>query len=318
LWTSGFDDPDALETETGIWDGIFDAVRPDVVIADTSPALQLASHERVPLVLIGSGFSVPPGHLREFPVVFPQAEERVTAAGVLSVVNEVLGRRGVRRIATLPELWDRPSAISGVREFDHYREHRKEGQHAKPSTLPEGELVPPPDTPRLFAYLSNSHPMLAAIIGGLGRLEVQTEIFCRDLKPELRAYAEGYDVAFHTEAQDLPSLLPKVSLVVHHGGLGTAQLALLNGRPQLILPYQYEQRLNGDLLVGAGGAAKVVHVPDSEFVDAFEGAAEGVLESLVALNGTAIALARTIRARESETSEEQTLAIVRRAIHDGS
>ncbi len=43
------------------------------------------------------------------------------------------------------------------------------------------------------------------------------------------------------EYEPFPSLMPKVSLVVHIGGMGTIIAALQAGVPQLILPFSYEQ-----------------------------------------------------------------------------
>jgi UDP:flavonoid glycosyltransferase YjiC (YdhE family) len=313
LWTCGFDDPDKLEMEAGIWDGILDVVRPDVVIADTSPALHLACRDRIPLVLIGSGFSVPPAHLEDFPVVFPQGKAFKSSQEVLSVVEEVIARRGDRSVATLPGLWEFPASIYCVRELDLYREYREKGQHGRPTALGSGELTMPPQQPRVFAYLSNKHPMLPAIVGGLGRLNRPTGLFCRDLKPELRAYAEDFGVRVYDEPQDLAALLPKVSLVVHHGGLGMSQTALMEGRPQLVLPYQYEQRLNADPLLAAS-VARRVHCPAKEFPATFQDTAAETLENLSALGDAARSLAQTVRARETETAEERAVELVGNAL----
>jgi hypothetical protein len=53
----------------------------------------------------------------------------------------------------------------------------------------------------------------------------------------------------------LAELLPRVRLVVHHAGLGTAHAALLAGTPQVVLPERLEHRVTAQALWGLGVAA---------------------------------------------------------------
>lgn len=58
----------------------------------------------------------------------------------------------------------------------------------------------------------------------------------------------------HQPWVDLSALLPRVALLVHHGGIGTTAQALAAGVPQLILPRAYDQFDNAERVarLGAG------------------------------------------------------------------
>lgn len=58
----------------------------------------------------------------------------------------------------------------------------------------------------------------------------------------------------HLPLVDLPSILPAVDAVVHHGGIGTSYTVLAAGKPAVIVPIAFDQATNGGLFEQAGAA----------------------------------------------------------------
>ena len=57
-----------LYTVTLSWKTVFDIYKPDLIICDFSPNCCLAAFGRIPVVLMGDGFTLPPAHEPIFPV----------------------------------------------------------------------------------------------------------------------------------------------------------------------------------------------------------------------------------------------------------
>jgi len=53
------------------------------------------------------------------------------------------------------------------------------------------------------------------------------------------------ETAFHLDYAPFDQLLPRVSAIIHQGGIGTIALAMRAGLPQLIVPFAYDQFFNG-------------------------------------------------------------------------
>ena len=60
---------------------------------------------------------------------------------------------------------------------------------------------------------------------------------------------------------DYAWLLPRVALVVHHGGMGTTHAAICHGLPQLIIPHAGDQALQGRRAAAAGVG---LHLPPAQ------------------------------------------------------
>ena len=73
----------------------------------------------------------------------------------------------------------------------------------------------------------------------------------RDQLPELTPRVR------HISYAPLGDLLPKVSAIVHHGGVGTSARGLKAGIPQLIIPMAYDQFDNAYLLSQLGVAESI-------------------------------------------------------------
>ena len=86
--------------------------------------------------------------------------------------------------------------------------------------------------------------------GNLDRLELRKGA---PLGPGALPFSDA-DLRLCERAPPLSEVLPKVRLVVHQGGLGTATAALMAGTPQLVLPRYLEQHVTGYCLfkLGAG------------------------------------------------------------------
>ena len=65
----GLADAGAVRQLLGAWDELFKQTRPDLVIADFSPLAALAARHRLPLVLIGNGYTLPPHRMKRFPLL---------------------------------------------------------------------------------------------------------------------------------------------------------------------------------------------------------------------------------------------------------
>ena len=90
LATFGFAAPQLLKTHIQNWQTLLRTVQPDLVVADHAPGLVLSAHKRVPTVVVGSHFAVPPP-VEVFPVLrFPAPPESLERqAQVSQVVQQV-------------------------------------------------------------------------------------------------------------------------------------------------------------------------------------------------------------------------------------
>jgi hypothetical protein len=122
----GFDQSQLLNAHLQSWQDLLQAVDPALVIADHAPELVLASHRRVPTVVVGTHFAVPPP-VDQFPLFRlpapPEVEERQFK--VYETVSQLVPFSG-----TLGQLFngDR-SFIAGIPEIDCYRAWRIDPQY---------------------------------------------------------------------------------------------------------------------------------------------------------------------------------------------
>lgn len=125
-----------------------------------------------------------------------------------------------------------------------------------------GGTVPPwlDQTERPTVYLtlgtfSASDAALAIAITGLARLDVEVIVALGSAAGDALGPTPPH---VHLERfVDQANLIPRVDLVVHHGGSGTMLAALANGTPQLVMPQGADQFFNADALVAADLAAAI-------------------------------------------------------------
>jgi hypothetical protein len=252
LAVRGYDRVDSLQPIVEGWQQAIDLVRPALIVTDYAPTLCLAAHGVVPVVQIGSWFGLPPINGPWFPALVADAAPVVPQQEVLDVIQEVQRRRGRQQLQCLTELLAGPRFPTLLPEIDPYRASRNE-EHWDPLE-PRPDPAPTPDTPAFFAYLTAECAHTEAILTALALTGTPGTVYVRSLTPELgnRLRLQGLTVLDRPAA--LAEALKSASVLVHHGGGASAQLALAVGRPQLVFPQHLEQTANGMSLQNLGVA----------------------------------------------------------------
>jgi hypothetical protein len=252
LAVHGYDTVEHLLPLVEAWQGLLDFVRPALVVLDFAPTLALAATGAVPMVEIGTGFTMPPLEGATFPALIPDRAPVLTEEALLAVVAEVQRRRGRPVPASLPAMLAGPRRfLTVLPELDPYRAVRRE--QAVGCIAPAvGPPLPPAVRPGFFAYLNAAAGGIEALLRGLGRAGLAGTAYLRAATPALRARLRAHGLNVLDRPPPLGEMLAENALVVHHGGSGLAHYALAAGRPQLVFPEHLEQILNGQLLHGLG------------------------------------------------------------------
>jgi UDP:flavonoid glycosyltransferase YjiC (YdhE family) len=259
LAAQGFDDAKALFAAAERWHLVLDRLRPDLVISDFSPTLNLVARGRAPRVVVGTGFTVPPD-VRPLPPALPWLDEAPPASTrnetrVFGAFARIATANGLPAIERLAQLFRGDATfVCTLAELDPYRRHRETAVHFpyNVGSVAGGPPWPERRERNVFLYLPGNHPHLATVLDALRAQGVHGSAYV----PKLPASLVGAfgDLRLCERAPPLSEVLPKVRLVVHQGGLGTATAALMAGTPQLVLPRYLEQHVTGYCLfkLGAG------------------------------------------------------------------
>ena len=226
---NGFGSVDHLWSILRTWQELIKLCRPELVVAEYAPCLVLAAWRRLPTVLTGTPYLMPPADGMTFPEragVRPYAEQ----AQLLKVMREVRSASG----GVAPERVTQPFAeaarvVYGLPELDPWSGQRRERlcgswQPIIPATLP--------DRPRLFAYLSPQTPGFMEAARAIAAARIPGQAYMPGCPPELEPALSASAIVVRPEPPSLIEAVGRASLVFHHGGHDTAQMALALGRPQ--------------------------------------------------------------------------------------
>ncbi|MDF1792361.1 MAG: hypothetical protein P1U88_10655 [Thalassobaculaceae bacterium] len=256
----GYGNAEALRHRISAWRDLISVVKPDVVVGDFSPTLNLAARGRVPRIGVGNGYTTPPAG-RAMPPIRPWQ----TALQDFSIENEralhqavntalgVLGDPGVDYLADV--LHGDETFVFTLPLVDPYAAYRP-APTLPPFNMPRN-ITPRPVAERrargVFLYLPRTHKLTATAAKAVKAAKVAGEAYISDLSPDGARKESGPGLKIHTTPQDFATMLPSVRLVVHHGGLSTAVAALLAGTPQFILPWNLEHAVTARRLEETGG-----------------------------------------------------------------
>lgn len=252
LGVAGFGDAATVLRVAGEWEELVEAIRPDLVIADYAPSAVMAFRGRVPVIMVGSGYSVPPADADVFLPFHNWTDKQLFAEDeLLANVNAAQLRLGRKPLDFFVRTMqgDR-NLVCTWRLLDPLARVRRE-----PQIGPVEPKIPRPDGRKrdlVFAYF---HPDL------LSRQEIM-ELLCNLPKPALAVVpgippgarrtivASGAEVS--ESLADMADLLPRCRAVAHLAGVGVASMALAAGTPQLGLTTHIDSLWTGHAVQWAG------------------------------------------------------------------
>ena len=258
---AGLADSAAVESLLRSWDEIYKRTQPALVIADFSPLATLAAKGRIPLVLIGNGYTLPPPDMPRFPPLHRLSPPIWKEEETLVAVNEAARRRGLMMLDRLPQIFSGDAGF--VQTFpllDPYDTQRVEDL-AGP-VIDRVTASREAGATSIFAYLSRGYQPHPSIFEALKPFARHLRLHAPRLPVPALEQLSRAGARIDEEAVPLADILPSTRLLLHHGGSGAAAEALVAGVPQLVLSAQVEQDLNGEALQRAGIARLVkTHQP---------------------------------------------------------
>lgn len=257
LIVSGFARLSDLQKGLANWDDLFALVEPSLLIADHSPTAVLAAKGRIPTLVTGNGFSVPPSVIETYPALLADRSAPAVQAQLRDNVNEALKSRGQAPVSRLPLfLKGDARAIFTVRELDPYGALRD-----TPLAGPyERGLAPTalPAEPKLFLYGHTSVPSFPDLVRAALETGLPICAYLTGNNEEMGFLLRQRGAEIFRTMPDLADLLPRVSLVLSNGGVGLAQASLLAGRPQIVCPIHGESLMTARALEKMGCAIVVM------------------------------------------------------------
>ena len=240
----GYDDSDHLASLVVAWDNLFEAVGADLVVCDYAPTACLAAIGRIPVVEIGDSFTAPATDGTLFLRLDGSWGPTENYEMVLRHVQAVQGSLSRTVATSLPEaVRSEHLFLVVLAELCRVERPIDGGEIVGPLTyLPSADRRTERDG--YFAYLSAEAKGIHQALSGLAESGERGEIYLRSASSEILEEASRLKLIVHTQPQDLPKAAAKARFLVHHGGLGTAEIGLALGRPQLLIPRHQEQAAN--------------------------------------------------------------------------
>jgi UDP:flavonoid glycosyltransferase YjiC (YdhE family) len=253
----GMTDSGVLEYLLRCWDGLLADTRAEVLVADFAPAAMLAARGRLPVLAVGTGFTVPAHGGARFALLRPGATRALIAEEqLLQVVNRALWRLGRAPLARLPEIAAADHACPATfAELDPYRAERAAPPlppflSGDPGEAGEGEEV--------FAYFTVTDPRSEALMRALGRVAargVPVSAWMPGLPAHEAKALLGAGVELHPAPLTPAAIAARARLILGTGGLGSVSSALAAGLPLALLPLDLEKRLTAEAVAGMGAGA---------------------------------------------------------------
>lgn len=250
LHNAGMNDSDAVLARTRAWDRLVEWIRPDLVLMDYAPTLQLALRGRsIPAAVFATGFFVPPPVV---PVpVFYTMRGRLSAnvlqseESTLQVCNRVLEARGQVPLSGLSGLWHDECLpiLKTYPDLDHYPE-RQGGNYVGSPASPRGlrPCWPPGNGRRIFAYLK-PYQTVGDLLDALTGTGHSVLVSGDGLSDSIVRMHQSANLRFEKEAVDLYESFETADLAITNGNHATTAHALLSGVPLLCAPLHLEQSI---------------------------------------------------------------------------
>lgn len=257
----GIGDATALQSRVEQWDDMLRSLAIDAVVFDNAPSLAVTVHERLPAVAVGDGYLLPPRSGTGFARYLAGEQPRFRDEELLASIDAVRAARGWSRVASLADVlqWPR-QVLCCPPPLDPFVGERHDACHVYASNAASGAspgVEPPAQPPTFFGYLyddENLTEALMEVLEGLANAEHDGTLVFPGLADDLVEQLLPYGVTISREPLPFDVHVPRASVIVHFGGLGTATAAARAGRPQLVLARHAENLMNGNTLEALGVA----------------------------------------------------------------
>ncbi|WP_326542175.1 glycosyltransferase [Pseudorhodoferax sp.] len=263
LLGAGFNDARRVEAAVRAWTDIIRAQAPECVVLDYAPAAQLTCQLLgVPAFQLTNGFDAPPPECPPYASVraeSPLGRRTAERAAALSDTIARVGRQlGSPRATSLAHILRHPCRVfECIPEADPYGP-RQEGLCIGPleaqcdtihAPWPEGW-----QRRRVFAHLRTGAGA-TELLDELQQSDAVTLCVWRDAPDEVLARYRQSSVRVLREPLHLGNVLAQADAVINQGSTALVSRALLAGKPQLILPADFEKLKVAQRVVGSGAAA---------------------------------------------------------------
>lgn len=265
LFNCGFHDPTAVAQRVAHWLNVLQSVQPEVMIADYSPTGLLAARIRnITTVVSGNGFYVPPNCMPMPPLRYWLSCDRKALASneqrVVTVVNQVLAGHQTGPVRSVAELYATADRfLLTFAELDHCFERPAAeyfGSYPSPGfgAAPQWPLGA---GPCLFAYL-DPQVLFDELLDAFKLTGARVCLYAPGCDERVRARCgELQNLVLMQMPVDLAAAAATCDAALTNANINTMTGFLLQGKPQLVVPYTLEKYLVGRRLelLGAGLSA---------------------------------------------------------------
>ena len=259
----GFANEEDIAARLTAWQGVFSLARPDIVISDHAPTVQLgASISGIQFMAIGNGFTIPPDK-DPWPSIRPWEDisdnKLLAKERELNLVTEAAqSKLGCVKPVSMRDLFSSHDMLDTFAELDHYG--------ARTNMLYSGPIFSVPHVrtvnwksnkgTKILVYLRPEVPGFKEIIRALSSIDAEVLCVTPGLAPNLARQLATRRLRISLSPLDLSQLLLHADLAVSYGSSGFVTQSLLAGVPLLMFPKHVEQALFA-LRVEEMGAGKL-------------------------------------------------------------
>ena len=223
LGSVGFADSVRLTERVSRWRKIINTVSADVVLPNFSPFVCFAAKGLVPTISVGSGFATPPTDVDAFPVLNELVAPSYREVDLLHTANEVAEQCDLdQKGKTLLALTAADEAL--IHSYPMFDPYNGTGHRPTFGPIEDTPQVQGRDWPnRFYAYLAGDDAGTPRLIEAFKRSEIGGQVYVSSAAKRSANDVNQNGLQRLTTIPKLTEILPTVSLVIHHAGVGIAQ-----------------------------------------------------------------------------------------------
>jgi UDP:flavonoid glycosyltransferase YjiC (YdhE family) len=261
LHSYGYHDPHVLAGLTKAWATLFNLVKPDRVVCESSPTAGMVARSlQIPVIALDMGFFVPP-----VGAVMPHFSNKEGIERsllikkehkVLDVVNKAQALNKFPHIRHFSDIFNLQCLWLTWPEISHFGRHN-EIHHIGP--IYRGTSLNTPldwktnNEVKVFAYLKATSKYSLAILADLLSQGCEVMAYLPDFtSADIESLPNKNLLTVSHEIINFNAVMETTDFVVSHSGIGMMHSFLLNGKPQLMIPQQMEQYLLSKAVVKSG------------------------------------------------------------------